>query len=697
MTTAEILERLDGVKATGDGRWQALCPAHDDRLPSLAVAEGDDGRTLLTCHAGCESEQIVAAVSLTMADLFADRSNGDGKKEIVAEYDYTDESGDLLFQVVRFKPKDFRQRRPDGNGGWIWKLGKTRRVLYRLPGVRAAAEAGGKVVAVEGEKDVLALEERGVVATCNPGGAGKWEPQYAESLRGAQVAVIADRDEKGRKHAAEVAASLEGVAASVKVLEPAAGKDVSDHLAAGHALSELVPVAVAAQPPGEGTASSTVRRVELTPASAIRSERVRWLDRGRYPLRGMIVVAGEKGLGKSIYTNAFLPAKLTRGDLDGELRGEPADVLVITAEDSWSSVVKPRLMAHGADLARVHRARVLDGAGRATLTLPDDVPLIAAQLDALRAAGRRVALIVIDPIGAFLAGATDSHKDADVRRALAPLADLAEQRDLAVIVVAHLTKDESRRLISRVSGSGAFVNAARSVLGFARDPDDPDGEKGRKRVLVHIASNWGTYAPSLGMRIESRNVEVDDGSVADVGHLVVEGEIDLGTEDLQRGSDESAADVEGEIAIALKDGRRPSREVKAEVAAELGCSRKTVERAGVRLAEQGKIEIDSGGFPRTTTWALASEDTPVGTLRDTRCVPTEANGSSKPLPNADTASGGDTGVPTEENGSTKPKDRPDSPSRDSRDSLPAREPTEAATEEEETEVERLAAKFGRAS
>jgi hypothetical protein len=391
--------------------------------------------------------------------------------------------------------------------------------------------------------------------------------------------------------------------------------------------------------PAGGNDSPDGRRVELTSASAIRSERVRWLDPGRFPLRGMIVVAGEKGLGKSTYTNAYLPAKLTRGLLDGELKGESADVLVITAEDDWGSVVKPRLMAHDADLDRVHRVQVLDEVGQLTLTLPDDVALVEAQLDVLKAGGRRVAMIVIDPIGAFLAERTDSHKDAHVRRALAPLAALAERRDLAVLVIAHLTKDESSRLISRVSGSGAFVNASRSVLGFARDPDDPDGEQGAQRVLVHVASNWGRYAPSLAMRIESRNVEVDDGSIADVGRLVITGEIEVGVEDLQRGNpNESASGTEEEIAAKLVDGPRPSREIKAELSSELGCSRKTVERVGARMADRGELTVESGGFPRTTTWAL-SEDASMGTSLDAVRVPTDETH----MDSGNQASSGDSG------------------------------------------------------
>lgn len=242
MTAEQFLDHLEGTKPTGNGSWIARCPAHDDRNPSLSVAQGDDGRVLLKCHADCSTEEIVAALGLTLGDLFAERRSGDRKREIVATYPYVDESGGLLYEVVRFAPKDFRQRRPDGNGGWNWRLGDVRRVLYRLPQVLKAARAGGKVTVVEGEKDVHALEAHGVIATCNPGGAGKWRQEYAESLRGARVVVIADDDEVGRKHAREVARSLDGIAAAVEVLKPVAGKDIADHLAAGCRFDELVEI-----------------------------------------------------------------------------------------------------------------------------------------------------------------------------------------------------------------------------------------------------------------------------------------------------------------------------------------------------------------------------------------------------------------------------------------------------------------------
>ena len=162
------------------------------------------------------------------------------------EYPYTDGSGKLLYQVIRLEPKDFRQRRPDGKGGWIWSLGETRRVLDQLPQLRSAIERSETIYIVEGEKDADALGEFGLTATTNAGGANKWRPEYAETLRGADVVVVGDNDQAGRDHVTQVASSLGGVARRVRVLDLAVAwpecppkGDISDWLAAGHTVAEL--------------------------------------------------------------------------------------------------------------------------------------------------------------------------------------------------------------------------------------------------------------------------------------------------------------------------------------------------------------------------------------------------------------------------------------------------------------------------
>jgi putative DNA primase/helicase len=279
-TVGALLRALNdrGLQRTGAG-WMARCPSHDDQRASLSIAEGGDGRVLMRCHAGCETADVVAALGLTMADLMPPtRENG---RHVEAEYDYWDENGDLLFQVVRFAPKDFRQRRPDGSGGWTWGLGDVSRILYRLPELMVASEA--PVFVVEGEKDADKLTGLGLLATTNPGGAGKWRPEYSEALRDRTVVIIPDNDEPGRRHAEQVAASLENVAAAVTVLTlahlPPKG-DVSDWLSVGGTAAELLAMAtralhdmpVASREPGSDDDDHTVVLVvEGLPANDVSS------------------------------------------------------------------------------------------------------------------------------------------------------------------------------------------------------------------------------------------------------------------------------------------------------------------------------------------------------------------------------------------------------------------------------------------
>jgi hypothetical protein len=232
-----VLERLQGVKPAGQAQWMARCPAHDDRCASLSVSRGEGGRCLLHCHAGCTLEDVCRAISMEPKDLFvAEYHQQVGKtSRIVAKYDYRDESGTFLFQVVRFEPKDFRQRRPDGRGGWTWNTKGTRRVLYRLPELLAAGSSAW-VFVVEGEKDADNLAALGLVATCNAGGAGKWQDDYTETLRGRRVAIVPDRDGPGWDHAEDVAGRLRETAAAVRIVdlghaECFEGKDVSDWIA----------------------------------------------------------------------------------------------------------------------------------------------------------------------------------------------------------------------------------------------------------------------------------------------------------------------------------------------------------------------------------------------------------------------------------------------------------------------------------
>lgn len=169
------------------------------------------------------------------------------KRKIVKEYDYRDETGELLYQVVRYEPKAFAQRRPpvEPGGAWIYKLEGIRRVLYRLD--RLMEDEHDRTVWIpEGEKDVEALEGIGLLATCNPQGAGKWS-HISECanlhLVGRRCVIIRDPDDPGRRHGAEVEANLTGVAASVHVIELPDGKDAAEWISSGGTAEQLLELA----------------------------------------------------------------------------------------------------------------------------------------------------------------------------------------------------------------------------------------------------------------------------------------------------------------------------------------------------------------------------------------------------------------------------------------------------------------------
>jgi len=236
----EVLKHFRNVKRKGLGQWVATCPAHDDKVPSLSISEGKDGKTLLHCHAGCDKAAVLKAAGLKASDLFP--YTREEAARIVAVYPYTDETGKLLFEVCRREPKSFFQRRPNGNGGWDYRLGDVRRVLYHLPAL-FNADRNAVVWIVEGEKDANTLAELSLVAITNCGGVGKWRAEYNTALKDRNVVILPDNDPQGNEHAKQILRSLQGIARSVRILDlpgvPLKG-DVSDWLDAGHTRNELL-------------------------------------------------------------------------------------------------------------------------------------------------------------------------------------------------------------------------------------------------------------------------------------------------------------------------------------------------------------------------------------------------------------------------------------------------------------------------
>jgi hypothetical protein len=190
---------------------------------------------------------------------------------------------------------------------------------------------------------------------------------------------------------------------------------------------------------------------------------------GLIPLNELSLLAGREGLGKSTWAYG-LAARVTRGEVPGELKGQPRNVLIVATEDDWGTVIVPRLLAENADMDRVFNASAVGSGGAvpgrtSILSLPEHQHLLA---EAIRE--NEVALVILDPLTSRLDKTLDTHKDAEVRQALDPLVEVAHTERVAVLGIIHFNKSASGDLVNEVMGSRAFTAVARSVLATIRDP-----------------------------------------------------------------------------------------------------------------------------------------------------------------------------------------------------------------------------------
>lgn len=336
--------------------------------------------------------------------------------------------------------------------------------------------------------------------------------------------------------------------------------------------------------------------------SDVQPETLEWLWPDRIPLGKLVLLAGDPGLGKSFVT-CDLAARVSSGRAwpDGSTWEQPVgSVVMFNCEDGLADTIRPRLDRAGADVSKIvaiEGVKVLDsetGESRQRgFTLAADLPTlerVVAGLDDCR-------LVVIDPISAYC-GDADSHKNAEVRALLAPLAELAERFRVAILMVTHLAKSAGSKAIYRAMGSMAFAAAARAVWLVAKSPDDE-----ARRLILPAKMNLAADPTGLAYRLvdgavcwESEPIRMHADEL-----LALEANSKPDTNRNQR--DEASEWLRDTLA----NGSRPSKEVIAD-GREHGHSEATLRRAYKDMGGKPTKNGMDGGWMMSLPSASSSRD-----------------------------------------------------------------------------------------
>jgi hypothetical protein len=429
---------------------------------------------------------------------------------VVERYDYTDETGALLYQVERLDPKGFRVRRPDGNGGWTWNIEGVRRVPYRLPELITAVKRGERIDIHEGEKDANTLAQKGKNTTTVPGGAGKWLPEYAEFFRGAKVAIFTHNDDKGRRHALAVACALDSIA-EVKIFQPDPRfNDITEHLEGGLTLKQVIPF--------ERTEWSKKLKIKPPPTTGIRIVSMAELRATPDPdehdflwgpglmRKARMIVAAYTGYGKTTWSMWLLKSILAQTEfLNWTGQGNGSRALVLDVEQGrWT--IKHRFKEVG----------LLDMDSKVDLIpVPDGLSLDANEhqcddIEGILKAGH-YDVVLADPF--YKLHATSMN---DETRALNLMRRFDAWRDdygFAMVIPMHCRKPlpGMKWSMNDISGSATLTHGADIILGLERTAKNYSRLhwwKDREGYTGALLETWGMhFYPDSGFTRDKRDLE----------------------------------------------------------------------------------------------------------------------------------------------------------------------------------------------
>jgi RecA-family ATPase len=479
------------------------------------------------------SDEVAQLLRTAVLSQQQEKPNG----VLAATFRYVDKDGTLLYEVLRYNnPKSFRQRRPDGKGGWIWDLRDQRRVLYRWSQI---IESSGTVFITEGEKDADRIIEQ-LKYPATTVASGKWTQDCIEALRGRDCWILADNDSTGEKKAVDAASKLYGTASSIKIIRLpglAEGGDVSDWLDAGHTVEEFegtchqtpdwttsatALTASEAIPEDDSSAPSISPPISPKPAPAPKLEAPlpfvkitdwndqpvperEWAVLNRIPSKNVTLLSGEGSIGKSIVALHLGVAHVLARDWLGSMP-EPGPALIVACEDDPSELHRrlDRILAHyGATFADLKDMHLMSLAGEdALFAAPNRFGLIQPTklFGRLRGAACdiRPKIIVLDNSADIFGGSENDR--AQVRQFISILRGLAIAADAGVLLTSHpsLTGISSG---SGISGSTAWHASVRSRLYMKRATTEKDEEPNPNlRVIEVMKSNYGPVGETIMVR-----------------------------------------------------------------------------------------------------------------------------------------------------------------------------------------------------
>lgn len=379
-------------------------------------------------------------------------------------YDYIDEHGECVYQVVRYEPKTFRQRRPDGQGGWIWNIKDVTPVPYNLPGIMAA-DPSETIWVVEGEKCAQLLIKQGFTATTNHGGAKNWSPELNKWFKGRSVVVLPDADAAGTRHAEVVVSNLYPVAKAVKLVTiPGLSEkqDVYDWMVAGGTRERLAEIADAT--PVLFDAPDVQDNVQDAPQADVfavydvhylrNMPPVEWLVDGWLTKHGFAVLYGEPGAGKS-FIAIDMALSMAYGKAWHDCATQRGAVLYIAGEGVGGLGKRIKAWQAHHKLTADVPFYVLPTAVR--FREPDDVERLLRTIDSLNT---KFSAVFVDTVARALLGG-DENSATDMGMFVDACEVVKRHCGCAVVAIHHSGKDAARGMRGSTALLGAVDTSVR--------------------------------------------------------------------------------------------------------------------------------------------------------------------------------------------------------------------------------------------